>query len=79
MRPYPLRATFYLASALLTLCCLFGAPVHAQSVAAPPAKVEQLIGLLDDPEVKAWLGQHRRRASRSRERRGGGRRQHLDG
>ena len=24
----------------------------------PPAKVAQLIGLLDDPEVKAWLSQH---------------------
>ena len=57
MRPCPLRATFYLASALLTLCCLFGAPVHAQSVAAPPGKVAQLIGLLDDPEIKAWLAQ----------------------
>ena len=41
----------------MTLCCLFGAPVHAQSVAAPPAKVAQLIGLLDDPEIKAWLAQ----------------------
>ena len=47
-----------LASALLALCCLFGRPGQAQSVAAPPAKVEQLIGLLDDPEVKAWLSQH---------------------
>src|SRR3954453_7140246 len=55
MRPYPLRATVYLASALLTLCCLLGAPVHAQPVPAPPAKVEQLLGLLDDPEVKTWL------------------------
>ena len=28
------RAALCLASALLALCCLFGRPVHAQSVAA---------------------------------------------
>ncbi len=32
-------------------------PSRAQSVAAPPppAKVEELIKLLDDPEIKAWI------------------------
>jgi small conductance mechanosensitive channel len=35
----------------------FAAPVAAQEAAAttPPAKVQQLIELLDDPEVRQWL------------------------
>src|SRR4051794_37309983 len=49
------RAALILASALLALCCLSARPVLAQAVAPPPAKVEQLLGLLDDPEVKTWL------------------------
>ncbi len=49
------HAALNLASALLALCCLAGRPAQAQAVAPPPAKVEQLLGLLDDPEVKTWL------------------------
>ncbi|MCA1409202.1 mechanosensitive ion channel family protein [Ensifer sp. IC3342] len=48
-----------LASLLLLLRLVFGfaAPVAAQepTMAAPPAKVQQLIQLLDDPEVRQWL------------------------
>ncbi|MDK1388316.1 mechanosensitive ion channel family protein [Sinorhizobium sp. 8-89] len=48
-----------LASLLLLLRLVFGfaAPVAAQepTAAPPPAKVQQLIELLDDPEVRQWL------------------------
>ncbi|WEX91024.1 mechanosensitive ion channel family protein [Sinorhizobium garamanticum] len=48
-----------LASLLLLLRLVFGfaAPVAAQELTAapPPAKVQQLIELLDDPEVRQWL------------------------
>ncbi|UFX01067.1 mechanosensitive ion channel family protein [Sinorhizobium medicae WSM1115] len=47
------------ASVLLLLQAVFGAaaPVGAQDVAtdASPAKVQQLIKLLDDPEIRQWL------------------------
>ncbi|MEK1886116.1 MAG: hypothetical protein AAAB35_00765, partial [Phyllobacterium sp.] len=41
----------------LCLCCAFIAAAQAQTAAtsAPPGKVEQLLKLLDDPEVKAWI------------------------
>ncbi|WEX77132.1 mechanosensitive ion channel family protein [Sinorhizobium numidicum] len=48
----------FLASLFLILQLVFGvAPLAAQepSTAAPPAKVQQLIRLLDDPEVRQWL------------------------
>ncbi|WOS64925.1 mechanosensitive ion channel family protein [Sinorhizobium fredii] len=42
---------------LLQLIFGFGAPVAAQEATptAPPAKVQQLIELMDDPEVRQWL------------------------
>ncbi|GEC33383.1 mechanosensitive ion channel family protein [Sinorhizobium fredii] len=42
---------------LLQLIFGFGAPVAAQEATptAPPAKVQQLIELTDDPEVRQWL------------------------
>src|SRR3954453_15745186 len=55
MNPHLSRAVLCLAAALLAICCLTGRPVLAQAVAPPPAKVEQLLGLLDDAEVKTWL------------------------
>ncbi|MBP2237018.1 small conductance mechanosensitive channel [Sinorhizobium kostiense] len=49
-----------LAAIVLLMQLVFGpaAPVAAQepgTAAAPPAKVQQLIELLDDPEVRQWL------------------------
>ncbi|MDK1493761.1 mechanosensitive ion channel family protein [Sinorhizobium sp. 7-81] len=53
------RNGVFLASSVLFLQLVFAliGPVAAQepTVTAPPAKVQQLIGLLDDPEVRQWL------------------------
>ncbi|MDK1385992.1 mechanosensitive ion channel [Sinorhizobium sp. 8-89] len=53
------RNGVFLASSVLFLQLVFAliGPVAAQesAVTPPPAKVQQLIGLLDDPEVRQWL------------------------
>ncbi|BCH33889.1 mechanosensitive ion channel protein MscS [Mesorhizobium sp. L-8-10] len=64
-------------AAILTACLSFlamvlAAPVSAQTSqapvpAAPPEKVEQLMKLLDDPEVKSWLATKSVPAGESRE------------
>jgi len=44
-----------LALVSLVLVHLLAGPVLAQQNPAPPAKAQQFLELLDDPEVKAWL------------------------
>lgn len=61
-----------LAACLSLLVMVLAGPVSAQTtqpaaVAAPPEKVEQLIKLLDDPEVKSWLATKSARASENPE------------
>src|SRR4051794_30161982 len=59
MTPHRSRATLCLAWGIVAFCCLIGAPDEARPAAAPPGKVEQLIGLLDDPDVQAWLAKQK--------------------
>src|SRR5262245_24967370 len=56
-----LRRTQFLSAGLLFFA-LFLAPAAAQDsapTAEPPAKVQELLQLLDDPAVRDWLAQHR--------------------
>lgn len=48
-----------LVGALVVMALLaFGAsPLHAQSAPPPPDKIDRLIELLSDPDVKAWLAE----------------------
>jgi small-conductance mechanosensitive channel len=41
--------------AIILLLSLFSTAAHAQSATLPQAKIDDLVRLLQDPEVKAWL------------------------
>ena len=56
MKAVASRAIQLLIAACLLLCVSIGAvSAQAEPPAPPPAKAEQLLDLLADPEVKAWL------------------------
>lgn len=57
-RSVPARAMFALLAILFMLPVL-ATPVLAQVSAPAPEKVDQLLGLLDDPTVKEWLAARR--------------------
>ena len=38
-------------------------PAHAQAPAQPPAQVQELLRLLEDPGVQAWMREQRTRAA----------------
>lgn len=65
-RSVPARAMLILF-ALLILFPVLSAPVSAQVSTPTPEKVDQLLGLLDDPTVKEWLAARRAPAAAAAE------------
>ncbi|MEK1888835.1 MAG: hypothetical protein AAAB35_14955, partial [Phyllobacterium sp.] len=57
IRDLTARASVMLALSLALLCAaIAGSPAQTNSAPTPSSdKVEQLLKLLDDPEVKAWI------------------------
>ena len=64
METRPIRR---IASALVALIAMLLAaapvPAHAQAPAQPPAQVQELLRLLEDPGVQAWMREQRTRAA----------------